>query len=125
MRKTMRLALLAMCVTGCSLLRPDSQLVIKNSCKGVLLQVFDGNGRKLVDRLDPGEPTSRDLDEYQGTVVYLAAYGFEIGTNRDMGENKTSRQIPHRGPNYTAPSQLEQWTINELFSRERNGGCKP
>ncbi len=123
MKKAILFALLTVCAAGCGL-KPDASLGIKNSCKGVWVRVVDSDEKKLVDRLEPGDTTSRDMEEYQGRTVRLVAYGYEVGTNREMGTTQTSRDISRGQSFYMEPSKIPSWEINDLFSRE-NGGCKP
>lgn len=122
MKKIVLAVLLAVLAAGCGALKRDEELLVKNSCKGVWILVADGDGRKLVDRIEPGGIYSVSIEGWRGTTVYLLASGYDLTTNQDRGTAQTSRTIP-RATNYTGPSQIAPWDIRSLSHSSRDGGC--
>ncbi len=120
MKKLCWALLLAISLVGCS--KRSEPLVIKNDCKGAWLVVAEGNGAKLIDRLEPGAIKAVDVEGYRDTTIYLIASGYEVGTNRNLGTATTQRYIPRNGY-LTGPDQLQPWVINYLSFTDFNGGC--
>lgn len=123
MRRIVLTTLLAV-VLACS--KAEEPFTIKNACAGIWLKVVDGSHRVLVDHLEAGKFAYPDIEGYRGSTVYLVASGYEVGSNRDMGTEETSRDIPYLKSNtYTGPDQIRPWTVAHLSSPGiPNGGCK-
>jgi hypothetical protein len=109
------LAILVLAGAGCG----NRPFVVVNDCGGSWVQVLDGRGRVLAERIDFGRNATVDLGGLAGQRVELVAQGYDLVTNKPLGSVTTDRYIPTTGGMFTGPDQIQPWQVNYL-----PGGCR-
>ena len=116
--------IVAVAMSGCSMIFSPPEMVISNSCNGSWLEVRDGEGKVIAPRIDYGQSQGIDAKWYSGATMYLVATGYEIGSNRPLGSASTSVYIPQSSGGPTGPSQITPWQVMYLQTSDPNGGCR-